>query len=326
MSHDPVQILEERFATAMRAAFGDSLPEGAQALVAAARSPEHGDFQSNAAMPLAKQMGMKPRDVAARIVEHIDLSDIAEPLTEASIAGPGFINVRLLPDTLANLLSALDTPALGVERPSPPKTVVVDLCGVNLAKQMHVGHLRASVIGDALARVFERLGHDVLRQNHFGDWGLPIAMVTAAVKARAERGELSLDGLSLDDLDDLYRGAQKACAPEHTAMKVARKYDLGPKVEAEIEAQIHSAEQALAHAKSTLVSLQSGDEETVAVWQRIADITVAECVRTFARLRTTVLHEHTAGESTYRETLPWIVEDLLSRGVAEVSQGAVIVR
>jgi arginyl-tRNA synthetase len=326
MLHDPIEILRERFAKAMKDAFADDLPDDADPLIAVARDPRHGDYQSNAAMPLAKRLGRNPRDIAVQILEKLDLDDIAEPRTETAVAGPGFINIRLRRDRLAQLLEALDTPELGVETPATPKKLVVDLCGVNLAKQMHVGHLRSTAIGDAIARVFERLGHDVLRQNHLGDWGLPIAMVTDLVMKRAERGEIDLDALTLDDLDALYREAQRRCAPDRRGLAAVERFDLGPKARAELQEQVEGAEEALAEAKKTLVALQSGDEKAVAHWKRISDITVAACVDICHRLGAKVDPEHTAGESTYRDELAPLVEDLLARGVAEESQGAVIVR
>jgi len=305
VSHDPVGILRERFLDAMRAAFGDALPEDADPLIAAARNPDFGDFQSNAAMPLAKALGEKPRDIAARIVDHVDLAPIAEPLTKDSIAGPGFINIRLAPAALNDFLDALASPGLGIDAPTKPETVVVDLCGVNLAKQMHVGHLRSTVIGDALARIFERLGHTVIRQNHFGDWGLPIAMVTERLRSLAEQRLVNLDALTLDQLETHYREAQRACDPKHN--------------------EAESAEAALARAKKTLVELQSGEETALAVWRRIYDVTLTECMRTVKALHANVTAEHTAGESTYREELPRIVRDLEARKIAVPSKGALVV-
>lgn len=328
MTHDPVQILRERFLAAMRQAFGDALPDGADPMITPSRNPQFGDYQANAAMALSKAMGLKPRETAERIVEKLDLSGVAEPVTKESVAGPGFINVRLAIPALGGLLDALDTPALGVEPPAPldRKTVVVDLCGVNLAKQMHVGHLRATVIGDALARVFERLGHKVVRQNHLGDWGLPIAMVVWLVQTRAAEGKLDVAKLSLDDLDRLYKEAQKLCTPDKAAAALVRKHDLGPKVTAEIEAANADLEANLLKAKATLVALQSGDKATVATWKTISDITVAECVRTCARLHATVRAEDTAGESSYRDELAGVVDDLVRRGVAVESEGALVIR
>jgi arginyl-tRNA synthetase len=319
---DPVAVLTERFVRAIRAA----LPEfggDVDPLIGASKRADLGDFQSNAAMGLAKQVGKSPREVAAAIVEKLDVADIAEPV---SIAGPGFINVTLRADALAGLLANLDTPALGIEPASRVETVVVDLCGVNLAKQMHVGHLRATVIGDALARVFERLGEKVIRQNHVGDWGLPIAMVVRKVMDESAAGRIDLDALTLDELDRLYKEAQADCAADGAGLAAVRRYGLGPKAEAELEAQTSGAEEALARAKETLVKLQRHEPDVFAMWQRIADVTMTACLATCARLKANVTPEHSAGESSYAKELGEIVADLDKRGVAEESDGALVVR
>ncbi len=326
-AHDPVQTLRERFARAIREAFGDRLGEGEiDPLIAPARRSEFGDFQCNAAMTLAKQLGEKPREAALRIVEHVQLDDLAEPLDERSVAGPGFINIRLRPKALAQLLEAMDEPSLGATAAEEPRTVVVDLCGVNLAKQMHVGHLRSTVIGDALARIFERLGHRVVRQNHVGDWGLPIAMVVDRLLELLDRGAVDLDSLTLEQLEAIYRQAHAACQADEAGLAAARRWSMGPKAIAELEEQVASANEALARAKRTLVALQSGEPRATAVWERVSAITLDECLALCARLGATVLPEHTAGESSYRDELAPLVEELLERGVAEVSEGAVIVR
>jgi arginyl-tRNA synthetase len=321
---DPLEVLSERFRAAIRAAFpeaGDADP-----LITATKNPALGDFQSNAAMPLAKRAGVKPREAAAAIVAKLDVSGVAEPVGEGSIAGPGFINIRLRAETLARLLGSLDTPELGIGPPAAAQTVVVDLCGVNLAKQMHVGHLRSSIIGDTLARVEARLGHRVVRQNHVGDWGLPIAMVTGKVQREAAAGRLDLARLTLDDLDRLYRAAQRECEADERGLAAVRKYGLGPKAEAELGAQVEGAREATAAAKATLLKLQAHDPATFAVWKRIADVTMEACLATVARLNAVVLPEHSAGESSYAGELAGVVEDLLKRGIAEVHEGAVVVR
>jgi arginyl-tRNA synthetase len=370
MSYDPVQILSERFAAAIASAFpwaaGD--PQ-----IAASRNPKFGDFQCNAAMTLAKTVGKPPREVAKAIIEKVDVSGIAEPLTEASIAGPGFINIVLKADALPSLLRALDTPALGIEpvgevsqgtrvgrpvpqhtvdegdkgtrvgrpvprhavgegdqgtrvgRPVPQHTIVVDLCGVNLAKQMHVGHLRATIIGDALARVFTRLGYNVIRQNHVGDWGLPIAMVTERLMQLAARGE-DIRRLDLDALERLYKDAKVEADADEKGLAAVRRWNLGPKAAAELEEQVAGAGEAMARAKRTLIKLQTHDPETVAFWQRIVDVTMTECVRTCERLNAIVRREDTAGESSYADELAGIVADVEKRGVAEESEGALVIR
>ncbi|MFG0257698.1 MAG: arginine--tRNA ligase [Phycisphaerales bacterium JB043] len=323
--HDPVSILTTRFQEAIRAALGDKLQGDADPLLGPSRNPAFGDFQSNAAMPLGKQLGMKPREIASAILEHLRVDDICEALSDESIAGPGFINIRLRPEALASMLEAMDTPELGVESDDHMHTIVVDLCGVNLAKQMHVGHLRATVIGDAIARVHERLGWNVIRQNHLGDWGLPIAMVVRSVQDALDEDRIELATLSLDDLDSIYREAQRACKPDTRGLQAVERFDLGPKALAELEEQVDSANDALARAKETLIALQSGDERTTALWQSIVDITLDACLALCAQLHARVTHDDTAGESTYRHELGPLVDDLLQRGVATLSDGATIV-
>jgi arginyl-tRNA synthetase len=325
MLHDPVQLLAERFRAGIARAF-PQLGAEVDPLISPSKQSDLGDYQSNAAMPLAKRLSMKPRDLAEKIVAAVDLGDIAEPLTPASIAGPGFINIRLRPAALAALLEQLDSPGLGIEKLERPQTIVVDLMGVNLAKQMHVGHLRSPIIGDALARTFERLGHKVIRQNHVGDWGLPIAMVTARLMKQAAAGQINLDKLTLDDLDAAYRAAQLECQRDLAGLEAVRRYGLGPKAEAELEEQVAGATEAFLSARQTLVKLQAKDPATYAVWRKIYDVTMAVCLEACARLNVNCTDEATAGESSYADELAPMVADLVARGVAEESDGALVVR
>ena len=328
---DPVQILGERFRVAIAAI--DGAPSGADPLITPSKRAELGDFQSNAAMPLAKRLKSKPRDIAQQIVDNLDIADIAEPVTAENIAGPGFINVRLKSETLGDLLTKMDSPALGVEAPPDPQTVVVDVCGVNLAKQMHVGHLRATVIGDAIARLYERLGHNVVRQNHVGDWGLPIAMVTAKLKSEIDAGRLDIESLTLDDLDRLYKLAQAECSADRAGLADWRTWMRHPKVEAEfaerveqLEGEVTEADAHLAVAKAALIKLQSHDPEIVAIWKRIYDTTMTACLATCARLLTNITDRDSAGESSYAEELAPLVDELIGLGVTEESDGALVIR
>lgn len=323
MTIDLSAALEQRLTDAMRAAFGDALPADATPLLTPAKNTQFGDFQANAAMALGKAMGLPPRDVAQKIVAAAKTDDIAEPL---DIAGPGFINIRLRPAALAAACGAMDTPSLGVEPPRASRTVVVDLCGVNLAKQMHVGHLRATVIGDAIARLHERLGHTVVRQNHFGDWGLPIAMVTDAVLKAEKAGRIDLSTLTLDGLERVYREAQSASAADRAGLAAAKRYGLGPKAMAECEEQVSGALDAQQQSKAALLRLQGGDAEYQRVWERISRITLDACFDNCRRLHARVDDSATAGESTYRDELADVIKDLEKRGVAEASEGALIVR
>lgn len=324
-SFDPVELLGERVRAAIAAAAPEA-GENADPMISPSKRADLGDFQSNAAMPLAKRVGMNPRELAAKIVAALDVGDLCEPVGEGDIAGPGFINFRLRRETLSDLLERLDSPALGLPAPASPKTVVVDLCGVNLAKQMHVGHLRSTVIGDSLARVFERLGEKVIRQNHVGDWGLPIAMVTQKIRVEAAAGRLSLDTLTLDDLDRLYKTAQKECTGQGRALEIAARYEMGPKVEAELRAEHEEAMEHLSAAKRTLVELQRHEPEAYGIWQGIYAVTMGACLDACRRLRTRITADDSAGESSYGPELREVVEDLERRGIAEESDGALVVR
>ncbi|MEO1129590.1 MAG: arginine--tRNA ligase, partial [Planctomycetota bacterium] len=250
---------------------------------------------------------------------------VSEPPTNA---GQGFNNFRRRAYAHASALAELDTDHLGIEptQDALDNTVVVDLCGVNLAKQMHVGHLRATVIGDAIARLFQRLGHPVVRQNHFGDWGLPIAMVTHEIMRKAAAGQLDPHALTLEDLEREYRAAQSKASQGRAEMASISRFDLGPKVEAEWESTARDAETFLTEAKATLRRLQDGDPDVVSMWHRISDVTLGACFACCQRLQADVTEAHTAGESTYRDELGPLVDDLVDRNIAEESQGALVVR
>jgi arginyl-tRNA synthetase len=321
---DPVLALADLF----RAAIARAYPDAADAdpVITQSKQPKLGDFQCNAAMALAKRVGKNPREVAAAIVASLPPSDLIEPLKPESIAGPGFINIRLRAEGLVSLLEMLDSPSLGVRAPDRSQTVVVDLMGVNLAKQMHVGHLRSPFIGDAIARTLERLGHKVIRQNHVGDWGLPIAMVVTRIKSDADSGRIDLARLTLDDLDVAYKDAQAECQRDMAGLEAARRWHMGPKALAELEEQVAGATEAFARAKETLLRLQAHDPSVYPVWQRIADITMAVCLDSCKRLHVNCTAEHSAGESSYAAELPGLVEDLVKRGIAIEDQGALIVR
>ena len=314
---DPLSILHQRVSEAITAAFPD-LQEPAQPLLALSRNPKFGDYQSNAAMPLAKKLHQPPREVAQQIIEKLDVADFSHP---PQIAGPGFINFTLRTDALADLLLRLDCDSLGLPRAGQPQRVVVDLSSVNVAKQMHVGHIRSTIIGDSLSNVLERLGHTVIRQNHLGDWGVPICMTLSTLM---EQGA-DFDNLTMDQLSNAYRQATADGKPDRAGLAAVEKYDLGPKAEAELQAQVQGAEEVIAKAKETLLRLQSGDEVVVRHWHKLIDVTMDECERIYRRLHVNLTREHDAGESMYRDRLAPLVDRLLKEGKAEISQGAVIV-
>lgn len=329
VSIDPAAILGERFSRAiksmLREAGSDASDPEYDSPVAASRKAELADYQCNAAMKLGKVLGRPPREVALEILSRVDAGEITEPLGPESVAGPGFINIRLRKDSLARLLAGMEGSDLGVARATRPQTVVVDLFGVNLAKQMHVGHLRSTIIGDALVRVLSRLGHKVIRQSHFGDWGLPIAMVVAMIIRENGAGRIDLESLTLDDLDRMYREARREGTADRAGLAAAKR-TAHAKAIAELEEQVAGAEEVAAEARRTLVAMQSGDGEMYKVWRRIYDITLQEGLAVCGRLHTTITADDTAGESTYADELGPLVDDLLARGVAEISEGAVVVR
>jgi arginyl-tRNA synthetase len=323
---DPLLILRERFVRACQVAFpGVDLPAP---VITPSTNEKFGDFQCNSAMTYAKLVAKPPRAVAEAMLANVDLADLIDGPSAVSIAGPGFLNITLSNAAVSKLAQGIDTPELGVVMDADAPITVVDLCGVNLAKQMHIGHLRSSVIGDTIARVLEatRRPGSVIRQNHVGDWGLPIAMVTDALIQAKVRGEVNLETLTLDHLDALYKKAKKDCETCDDQIEFARAWGMGPKVLAELEAENDQPAQNLQRAKLTLVRLQSGDSAIRAVWQRIFDVTMGACLATCQRLNVRIDNSNTAGESFYEHALGPLVAQLEASGVASVDQGALVVR
>ncbi len=288
-SGDPTTVLDAAFRGAIAAVLGDEHRD-ADPMIRASQNPSFGDYQSNAAMSLAKRVGENPRALAARIAAAAApaLGDVAE---RPEVAGPGFINIRLRPQALARMLAAMDTPQLGISPDTDTRPIAIDLCGVNIAKQMHVGHLRSTIIGDTLARVMERCGRTVYRQNHLGDWGLTIAMVLHELRSAGAE----LDRLTLEDLDTAYRKAQKS----------------GEETDA---------------AKQTLIDLQGGDESLHRDWRKIIDVTMRAVYESFELMDVRLGPDNNRAESFYRERPPGVVEDFLAAGLAQEDDSAIIIR
>ncbi len=257
-----------------------------------ATRPQFGHFQSNVALRLAKVEGGPPRAIAQRIVDQLDVSDLCEPL---EIAGPGFINFRLRSDVMARAVSdQLADPDRGLIRAERPQRVVIDYSAPNVAKQMHVGHLRTTIIGDCFNRVLTAVGHQVLPQNHLGDWGTQFGML---VEQTLDEGIVAAD-LSLPEADELYKRAAKHFRDDTDFAERARK---------------------------RVVALQSGDEQTRAIWQQLIDISLAGFHVTYDRLRVLLTDEHLAGESTYNDDLASVARELEADGTAVIDQGALVV-
>jgi arginyl-tRNA synthetase len=257
-----------------------------------ATRPQFGHFQTNAALRLAKTEGRPPREVAARLVEQIDLSDVCEPL---EIAGPGFINLRIRADVLAQVADeVLNDPRAGINQSERPQRVVIDYSSPNAAKQMHVGHLRSTIIGDCFTRVLRATGHTVIPQNHIGDWGRQFGMM---VEQLIDEG-LDASTLDLPGAEALYQRAN---------------------------AHLNESEEFAARARDRVVALQAGDPETRRIWQQIIDISLAGFNATYQRMNVLLTDEDVAGESIYNDDLPVVAADLEDRGIAVMDDGALVV-
>lgn len=322
ISADPVELLESAFRKAIIQALGDTHRD-VDPVIRVSQKQGFGDFQANFAMGLAKEIGEKPRDLAQRVVDVVDISDVAEP---PEVAGPGFINITLKPDALGNLLDAMSDETLGVKPDPDTHAIAIDLCGPNVAKQLHVGHLRSTIIGDALARVYERRGRTVFRENHLGDWGLPIAMVLHELRER----HVDWDSLSLTNLDRAYRDAQLNAKSDirglAAAMDCTNGPGAGPHRIIELEEQNAGANEAIEAAKQTLVRLQRGDDEIVRDWERLIEITMQAVYESFEILNVKLGPENNRGESFYRDKLAGVVDAFAREGIGEEDEGAIVVR
>lgn len=314
----PVTLLNEILSRAIVDVLGKEY-EGADPVIRPAKSPEFGDFQVNAAMALGKRIGTPPRDLAEKLVEAADLQAIAE---NVDVAGPGFINIRLKEEVLADALGGMSGADLGVTPVDDPHPVVVDLCGVNVAKQMHVGHLRSTIIGDSLARILERQGRSVLRENHLGDWGLPIAMVLRTLRDEG----VDLENINLNQLDEAYRAAQAGSRGDERGIAVVEERRIGPHRVAELEEQNAGAETKRTAAAETLVLLQQGDDELVRDWKCLIDCTMRAVYESLDLLNVEMGESNNRGESFYREHLPEVVEAFTNGNLAVEDEGALVVR
>lgn len=267
-------------------------PLDCDAIVKQSAKAQFGDYQANGVMAAAKKMGMPPRQLAEKVIELLDLDGIAE---KTEIAGPGFINIFLSPDWLtAQLETALADDKLGLT-PVEPMTIAIDYSAPNVAKQMHVGHLRSTIIGDAAARTQEYLGHKVIRCNHVGDWGTQFGMLIAYLEKMQNE---DAGDMALADLEAFYREAKKHYDEDEVFAERARGY---------------------------VVKLQGGDEYCRTMWRKLVDITMQQNQETYNRLNVTLTEDDVMGESLYNDMLPGIVSDLLNRRIAEESEGAIVV-
>jgi len=256
--------------------------------VSEATKPEFGDYQFNGAMALSKKLGKNPREIAALIIENLDLTGL---LAKAEIAGPGFINLWLNPLVVAKACkTARSDERVGIEKRREPIKVVVDYSGPNMAKQMHVGHLRSTIIGDTLANLLEFLGDDVIRQNHIGDWGTQFGMLIAYLEEMGEDGSGSLR-----DLEQFYKDAKGRFDADADFANKAREY---------------------------VVKIQSGDAHCLELWQKFIDISLGHCEEVYEKLNVKLTREDVRAESFYNEELPKVIEALDAKGTLQESNGA----
>ncbi len=272
------RLLNERLGAALEAVLGEPAPP----VVQPAARAEFGDYQANGVMGAAKRARRNPRDLAQAVTERADLDDLAG---RVEIAGPGFINITLGEDFLARAVAEAPLTEAAPQR----QTVVVDYSSPNLAKEMHVGHLRSTIIGDALARVLEALGHRVIRQNHVGDWGTQFGMLLAFLEETGSDSDL------LGDLETFYRAAKA-------------RFDGDPEF----------AERS----RRMVVGLQRGEPEARQRWQRFIDISLSHCQQVYDRLDVTLAAEHVKAESAYNDDLAAVVDDLDRQGLLQESEGA----
>ncbi|HDL3296808.1 TPA: arginine--tRNA ligase, partial [Mannheimia haemolytica] len=283
------QILSDKIKQAMVASGADS---NVEPLVRQSGKPEFGDYQANGAMGAAKKLGMNPREFAQKILENADLNGIADKL---EIAGPGFINIFLNPEWLAeNTNSSLQAVNFGIKTANP-QTIVIDYSSPNVAKEMHVGHLRSTIIGDAVVRTLAFLGNNVIRANHVGDWGTQFGMLIAYLEKMENEHASEME---LSDLEAFYRAAKEHYDSDEAFAEKARNY---------------------------VVKLQSGDKYCLTMWKKLVDITMHHNQENYNRLNVTLTEKDVMGESLYNPMLPEIVADLKAKGLAVEDDGALVV-
>ena len=265
--------------------------ENAPAVVKASARPEFGDYQANGIMGAAKKLKMNPRELATEVLNNLDLSDMAE---KVEIAGPGFLNIHLKNEWLADKAeSALASDMLGMEKIANPQNVVIDYSAPNLAKEMHVGHLRSTIIGDAIARVLDYTGHNVIRQNHVGDWGTQFGMLlTYMGELKDKDGELSMQ---LSDLEKFYQAAKIRFDKDEAFAQTARE---------------------------NVVKLQAGDANFLKLWKQFIDTSLNHCDDIYQTLNVLLTRDDVMPESAYNDDLPNVIADLDKQGLLTKDQGA----
>ncbi|MBA6391725.1 arginine--tRNA ligase [Colwellia sp. BRX10-3] len=284
-------ILSEKVKLAMTAA---GLPEGTNPAISLSSRANFGDYQANGVMGAAKKLKTNPRELATKVVDALDLAGIAE---KVELAGPGFINIHLDKNWLAEQLNQISNDEnLGVNQSEKPQNVVVDYSAPNLAKEMHVGHLRSTIIGDAVVRALEFRGEHVIRQNHMGDWGTQFGMLLAHLSDKLASNEVAETALS--DLENFYREAKVRFDNEDGFADRARDY---------------------------VVKLQSGDTHCATLWQQFINISISHSEDIYKKLNVTLARKDIMGESAYNDDLSNVIDELMAQKIAVEDQGAKVV-
>jgi arginyl-tRNA synthetase len=284
-----IEQLRVKFSQALVAAFGGEFAE-TDPLIFATNNPKFGDYQSNISLSLAKRLGQQPRSIAQQIIDNLNLGEIA---AKPEIAGAGFINIKINASYLESLLNEIKNDSrLGIAKNSKRQKVIVDFSSPNIAKEMHVGHLRSTIIGDSIARILEFKGHDVLRLNHVGDWGTQFGMLIAYLREVYPNALTTADALNIGDLVNFYKQAKARFDSDELFKETARQ---------------------------EVVKLQSGDSESRQAWQLLCEQSRRE-FQVIYNLLDIKLTER--GESFYNPFLEGVVEDLKIAGLLEESEGA----
>jgi arginyl-tRNA synthetase len=284
---DPREVLARRVQDALGAAFGTEYADADPVI----RPSSFADFQSNAALPLAKRLGRPPREIAADIISHLDLTGVAGP---PEVSGPGFINLTLTTDWIAAQASSeLADPRLGTPAADRAQRIMVEYSSPNVAKEMHVGHLRTTIVGDALARILDFAGHEVIRDNHLGDWGTQFGML---IEHLLDVGENSAEADLLHSNPNAFYQAARS------------KFDGDPAF--------------TERARQRVVLLQGGDPETLRLWQHLVDLSLDYLHRIYQQLHVTLTDADIRGESFYNAMLAEVCAELEAIGVAVISDGA----
>ncbi|MDG2089795.1 MAG: arginine--tRNA ligase [Gammaproteobacteria bacterium] len=276
------QTLEQNISLALSDLAGET---ACQALVNHSKSSQFGDYQANGVMALAKRLKQNPRELAEQVNAKLELDEFAE---RVEIAGPGFINIFISNEFLTQQLNALDKSQL-VDKTNAPQTIVIDYSSPNLAKEMHVGHLRGTIIGDAISRTFEWMGHKLIRQNHFGDWGTQFGMLITHMSEQ--------DGATteLSNLEVFYRAAKQ-------------RFD--------------NDTEFASRARENVVKLQSGDKQCVQLWKSFIDVSIQHCQELYQKLNITLTENDVVPESFYKNKLAGVIENLDNQGLLTLSDGA----